>query len=149
MPIIAADQISGPVVATNKLVEVAVGLIIRDNQCLLAKRPKHVHQGGLWEFPGGKIDAGEAVDAALHRELNEELGISVIASHPLFTIEHQYPDKSVKLHIWRVSEFDGQACGREGQLVRWFAFDELAGLEFPEANREILEYVASLEENDS
>ena len=100
-------------------VHVAVGVIFnsQQNQILIAKRPEHLHQGGLWEFPGGKVSAGERVDQALKRELFEELGITVIEAQPLMAVQHDYSDKQVFLDIWTVTQFTGNAQGAEGCLL--------------------------------
>lgn len=123
----------------NSLVHVAVG-VIEDahGRILIARRPEHVHQGGLWEFPGGKVDAGEDVITALRRELHEELGIDVLKTWPLITIKHDYGDKQVRLDVHRVTGFLGEAHGKEGQPVKWVAVSELNTLEFPAANRGII-----------
>lgn len=122
-----------------KRVHVAVAVITNsDGQILIAKRPEHVHQGGLWEFPGGKVEAGEQLEAALQRELQEELGIELQACQPLLEINHDYSDKQVFLDVWLVTEFSGQAYGREQQPVRWVAAEALAEYQFPEANQPIL-----------
>lgn len=123
----------------NSLVHVAVG-VIEDTQgrILIARRPEHVHQGGLWEFPGGKVAEGEDVIAALHRELHEELGIEVRQTQPLITIQHDYGDKQVCLDVHRVTAFKGLAHGKEGQPVKWLAIAELDAMEFPAANRSII-----------
>jgi 8-oxo-dGTP diphosphatase len=122
-----------------KLIHVAVGVIVgSDGKILIAKRPQTAHQGGLWEFPGGKVDAGESVQQALCRELKEELAISVIASEPLIQIRHHYPDKSVLLDVYKVTHFEGQPCGAEGQPICWVSVDELGNYEFPAANKPII-----------
>lgn len=123
----------------SRVVRVAVG-VIQDGagRILIARRPDHVHQGGLWEFPGGKVDEGEALVDALRRELDEELAIQVCASESLIEIRHDYPDKSVLLQVCRVTRFDGTPRGNEGQPVRWVTPDELPGYAFPEANRPII-----------
>ena len=105
---------------------------------LIARRPAHVHQGDLWEFPGGKLEAGESVQAGLARELEEELGILPERSRPLIRIHHDYSDKSVLLDVWRVEGFRGTPHGREGQPVRWLAPEALDPNEFPAANRPII-----------
>lgn len=88
----------------TKLLHVAVGVIVgSDGKILIAKRPQTTHQGGLWEFPGGKVDTGESVQQALARELKEELAIDVITSEPLIQIRHHYPDKSVLLDVYKDS----------------------------------------------
>ncbi len=123
----------------TRVVRVAVG-VIQDTagRILIARRPDHVHQGGLWEFPGGKVDEGETLVDALFRELDEELAIQVRASEPLIEIRHDYPDKSVLLQVCRVTRFEGIARGNEGQPVRWVSPEELPDYAFPEANRPII-----------
>lgn len=114
--------------------------VIRDPQgrILIAKRPDHTHLGGLWEFPGGKLEAGEQRFDGLRRELQEELGVTVTAARPLLDIRHDYPDKSVRLDVWLVTGFSGEAHGAEGQPVRWVAPAELNDYSFPAANTPIV-----------
>lgn len=119
--------------------EVAAGVIHGENgRILIARRPDHVHQGGLWEFPGGKLEPGETVEEALRRELREELDIEVLESTPLIRIHHTYPDRNILLHVHRVGRFRGQAKGMQGQTVLWVAPEELPDFEFPAANRPIV-----------
>lgn len=120
-------------------IHVAVAVIENARgEILLARRPEHVHQGGLWEFPGGKVEPGEDIRAALDRELHEELGITAKAAHPLLRVQHDYPDKSVLLDVWRVSAIHGTPHGREGQRVLWVARGELRNYQFPKANAPIV-----------
>lgn len=105
-----------------------------DAQILLAKRPDHLHQGGKWEFPGGKVEKGEAVTSALIRELKEEIGITATKLSPLIQIHHDYTDKSVFLDVWDVLDFEGEPKGMEGQLIEWVPVAELTDYEFPAAN---------------
>lgn len=139
---------------TTQVVHVCVAVIARLNstsgetEILIAKRPDHVHQGGLWEFPGGKVELGESIIDALDRELFEELDIKikplseairgVEAYRPLIQIRHDYPDKSVFLDVWRVQSFSGEPKGKEGQKVCWVNMNELQGYAFPEANKPII-----------
>lgn len=106
----------------------------REGKVLLAKRPAHLHQGNKWEFPGGKVEAGEGAEQALSRELREELGITPVVSRPLIQVLHHYPDKSVFLDVWEVVAFSGQPVGREGQRVEWIDSSALPDYEFPAAN---------------
>jgi len=123
----------------TKLVHVAVGVVVNtDGKILIAKRPLSAHQGGLWEFPGGKVDAGETIEQALVRELQEELAIDVLASQPLIQIRHHYPDKSVLLDIHKITQFLGAPIGNEGQPIQWVDAKELSNFEFPAANRPII-----------
>ncbi|NQD95636.1 Nudix family hydrolase [Pseudomonas sp. CrR25] len=122
-----------------KRIHVAAAVIRgTDGRILIAKRADDQHQGGLWEFPGGKVEAGESVREALTRELEEELGIRPSAARPLIQVRHDYPDKQVLLDVWDVSAFTGQAHGAEGQPLAWVAPRQLAGYPFPAANRPIV-----------
>ncbi len=118
---------------------VVIGVIVNGaGEILLAKRAAHQHQGGLWEFPGGKLEIGEAPLAGLWRELQEELGISIIKAQPLIQIHHEYPDKTVLLDVFRVSEFDGIPLGREGQPLAWVRPSDLNHYPLPAANTPIV-----------
>ena len=130
-----------------------VAAVIYDNcdsrQILIAKRPKHVHQGGLWEFPGGKVSEGETASQALSRELLEELAISIVDYKPLMQVFHDYQDKQVFLDIWSVTSFKGEARGAEGQECRWVNIRDIvaenSNYQFPAANRAILDKLGSIE----
>lgn len=122
-----------------RTVHVAVGVIIgSDGNILIAKRPDKAHQGGLWEFPGGKVEPGETLMAALKRELFEELSIEVLATEALIKIRHDYGDKIVLLDVHKVTAFSGEPCGNEGQPIAWVAKQDLCNYEFPAANRPII-----------
>jgi 8-oxo-dGTP diphosphatase len=122
-----------------KRVHVAAAVIRgADGRILIARRADTQHQGGLWEFPGGKVEEGETVEAALGRELLEELGIVVGASRPLIKVQHDYPDKQVLLDVREVSAFTGEPHGAEGQPLRWVTPRELGDFDFPAANRPIV-----------
>lgn len=105
---------------------------------LIGRRHEHLHQGSLWEFPGGKIEPGETAQDALWRELREELGIEVRRARPLIRVYHDYGDRSVWLDVWRVEAFTGTPQGREGQPLAWVGPDDLSRYAFPAANRPIL-----------
>ena len=119
---------------------IAVGVILDQTaeKVLVARRPQHLHLGGLLEFPGGKLDPGETVRHALARELSEELNINVTSARPLIQIKHEYPDKAVLLDVWLVTGWSGMPAGREGQEIMWLQRSALAKSEFPEANRPII-----------
>ena len=89
---------------------------------------------GRWEFPGGKVAAGESEEAALARELQEELGIEVIAAHPLMRLTHRYPDRHVELSMWVVERYQGEPQPRDGQRLKWVARSRLAGEDLLEAD---------------
>lgn len=117
-----------------------VAAIIRDSsgRVLLSQRPQHKHQGGLWEFPGGKLEPGETPHQALVREIDEELGLSVIASRPFMTISHDYPDLCVRLMFREASQWTGEPHGREGQPLAWKELAALQAQDFPRANQPLL-----------
>lgn len=121
------------------VVEVAAGVIFdKAGRVLIAKRADHLHQGGFWEFPGGKLEPGETSRQALDRELYEELGITVQTADPLIQLRHDYPDRAIHLDVWRVDEFTGEPHGQEGQPVRWVAKESLLEYDFPAANQPIV-----------
>ncbi|GIU27321.1 8-oxo-dGTP diphosphatase MutT [Shewanella schlegeliana] len=128
----------------SKQIHVAVGVIQDSNdRILIAKRPHHLHQGGKWEFPGGKVEKQETTSEALIRELKEEVNLDVASTTPLMEIHHDYGDKKVFLDVHRVTNFSGIAIGVEGQRVEWVKISQLSQYEFPEANKVILEKILS------
>ena len=130
------------VLSDRNLIHVAVAVIYgEDGRLLLARRPADKHQGGLWEFPGGKVEPGECVQSALQRELQEELAIQVSELKPLISVRHDYPDKSVLLDTWIVSGISGEPRGNEGQPIQWVQPEQLRELNFPEANKSIINAV--------
>lgn len=93
---------------------------------------------GLWEFPGGKIGAGESPVEALYRELEEELGIRIASSRPFMDLFHEYPDRTVQLEFFVVSEWHGEPTGREGQRIRWVQVSELDAAELLPADAPVV-----------
>ena len=122
----------------SEYIHVVAAAIVQNNRVLIARRPEDVHQGGKWEFPGGKVKGDESVTDALVRELKEELGIKATDFRPLIKIRHDYPEKKVFLDIWQVDKFQGEAYGKEGQPVAWVLLETLDQYEFPAANFPIL-----------
>jgi mutator protein MutT len=123
----------------SPIIQVAAGLISRDGCYLIARRKAGVHLGGFWEFPGGKREPGESLKACLRRELREELGIEVTPPVPFRVISHAYPDKTVELHFFRCAIMAGKEQALGCDEVRWVAAGELAGFEFPPADRPLVE----------
>jgi len=121
-------------------IHVAVGVIFREGRVLIARRPDHVHQGGLLEFPGGKVESSETVQQALVREIREETGLRISPDtlEPVIGIRHDYGDKRVFLDVWETSVAEGNSEGREGQEIRWLDVGDLADVDFPAANRPII-----------
>ncbi|WP_438971622.1 8-oxo-dGTP diphosphatase MutT [Methylophaga sp.] len=121
-------------------IDVAVAILLNpEKQVLTSWRQPHQHQGGLWEFPGGKREPEETIFEALKREIREELAVSVEQAEPFVHIEHDYGDKKVRLDVWLVSRFIGEPQGNEGQPLKWQAVTELKAAEFPAANSAIIE----------
>jgi len=123
----------------SALIHVAVAIITnQQHEVLISLRHKDAHQGGLWEFPGGKLEHGESVLEALKREIKEELNILIHNASPFKSIHHQYSDKAVLLDFWQVESFTGKPQGVEGQQIKWQAINNLNTHDFPAANRVII-----------
>lgn len=109
----------------EKIIDVAVGVLLRpDGTVLLGNRPADKPWPGWWELPGGKLEPGESVMQALTRELHEELGIQIHTATPWVTYVHTYPTTTVRLAFCRVTGWDGEPQGLEGQLLRWVPLTE-------------------------
>ena len=111
-----------------------------EGRLLLAQRPAHKHLGGFWEFPGGKIEPGETTEAALHREIAEELGCAIVLGEALGAVTHAYAEITVCLHPFRARLAVGSPPPetREHAALRWVAAGELNTLKLPEADTPIL-----------
>lgn len=114
----------------------AVALIDPDGRVLLAQRPEGKSLAGLWEFPGGKVEPGESPEAALIRELREELGIETKASclAPLTFASHSYDDFHLLMPLFACRRWDGMATGREGQTLAWVRPERLRDYPMPPAD---------------
>ncbi len=119
-------------------IEVSAALIFRDGKLLITRRPAQSHLGGLWEFPGGKREAGETFEQCLIREIREELGVEISVGELFEEISHDYPEKSVRLKFFICQLLSGkpQPLGCAG--VKWVAETELAGFQFPAADARLL-----------
>lgn len=124
---------------SSRVVQVAAGLISRDGQYLIARRKAGDHLGGLWEFPGGKREPGESLEACLRRELREELDIEITAPVLFRIIRHDYPEKTVELNFFHCSIAAGEERPLGCDEVRWVAAGELGSFEFPPADRPLIE----------
>lgn len=127
----ASDHTSDPVLVVAGILRDPAGRI------LVSRRRPGTHLEHLWEFPGGKLEPGEEPAAALSRELNEELGIQVLASAPLLSVTHHYPDKSIRLWLYEITAHSGTPQGLEGQPLMWVDSTALAGLDMPAADRPV------------
>jgi 8-oxo-dGTP diphosphatase len=119
-------------------IDVAAGLVFRDGKLLIAQRHAEAHLGGLWEFPGGKREAGETYEKCLARELREELGIEVDVGELVESLTHEYPDKTVHLQFYhcRWKEHEPQALGCAA--FKWVHPHELSLYAFPAADERLL-----------
>lgn len=129
----------------TKHIQVAVAVVMNpQDEIFISRRSATQHQGNKWEFPGGKVEPNEAVEAALQREIQEELGITIQTYTHLLDITHEYPAeahsaaKTVTLHVYTVTQWQGEPRGAEGQTTCWVKRQALAELEFPIANRAII-----------
>jgi 8-oxo-dGTP diphosphatase len=116
---------------------VTAAVIEREGQFLVTRRLAGTHLAGCWEFPGGKCDADEPLDACLHREILEELDASVRVGQEIHRVAHAYPERIVELHFFRC-ELLSEPRPVLGQEMRWVARGDLASLEFPRADVELI-----------
>ncbi|WP_250473106.1 NUDIX domain-containing protein [Caballeronia sp. GAFFF1] len=139
-----ASDVAGDIAPDGrKVTEVAVGVMVQPGgRYLLAQRPEGKPYEGYWEFPGGKLEPGESVEAALGRELHEELGIDVTACALWRTLEHDYPHAYVRLFFCKVMEWTGTPRGREGQAIAWQTLPVEVGPLLPAAIP-VLEWLAA------
>lgn len=117
---------------------IVVGVLRRDHQVLIAQRQRHQAYADYWEFPGGKVEAGEGLEDALVREFKEEVGVKTNLWRPLIVIPWEYEHASVLLNVFVCDEFEGEPHGAEGQTVKWVAEQTLENYPFPEANQGIV-----------
>ena len=128
--------------AARPLIPVCAAVIVRNRAVLLAQRPAGTHLAGAWEFPGGKLHPGEAVETALRREIREELGVTVTGCRRVTSLRHDYPEKTVLLHFLTcVLPVAAEPQGLEGQAVAWFERKELAHLNLAPADRRFVRWV--------
>ena len=122
----------------SKIVEVSAALIFHGGKLLITQRHAKAHLGGLWEFPGGKREPGESFEACLVREIREELGVKISVGKLFEELTHDYPEKSVHLKFFDCQLLDGQPQPLDCAAVKWVAKTELAGFDFPAADRQLL-----------
>ena len=114
---------------------VAAALFDHAGRVLIAQRPAGKALAGRWEFPGGKVDAGESEHGALRRELREELGIEVLAARPFMRLAHAYEDRDVELSLWIVERFAGEPRSLDAQRLKWVSPAALAAEDILEADQ--------------
>ena len=121
-----------------KTIVVTAAILRNGERYLVTKRAPGTHLAGVWEFPGGKCDAEEALTDCMARELREELGINARVGAEIFTTTHDYPDRRVELHFFECSSPD-EPTPLLGQEMRWVDRAELSDLEFPPADAELIQ----------
>ena len=120
------------------MVTVVAAIIRRNNKILITRRFANVHLAGFWEFPGGKVERDESLETALVREISEELGLRIQVDNEFFTIQHDYPDRSVRLHFFNCSIIAGDPQALEVAAMRWVEARELKEFQFPPADVELI-----------
>jgi 8-oxo-dGTP diphosphatase len=120
------------------IVRVVAAIIRRNGLVLITRRPNNVHLAGLWEFPGGKVEADESLQTALTREIREELGVEIEVLAERFHIQHDYPTRSVELHFFEARIVTGEPKPLDVADIRWVRPGDLDQFDFPEADRELI-----------
>jgi 8-oxo-dGTP diphosphatase len=121
-----------------KAIDVAAGLVFRQGRLLITQRLAQTHLGGLWEFPGGKREAPETFEQCLARELQEELGITVLVGPLIDSLAHAYPEKTVRLNFYRCEWIGGEPQRLGCADFRWIGAEQLGDFEFPPADERLL-----------
>lgn len=120
-------------------IDVCAAVVTRGRRFLLATRPDGAHLAGHWEFPGGKVHAGETLGACIIREIEEELGVTVADPAEMAVVEHEYPEKRIRLHFMRCTLAESaELKPQDGQRAGWFTPEEMAGLNLAGADREFV-----------
>ena len=119
---------------------VTAAIVERDGCYLVTRRQRGVHLEGHWEFPGGKCEAGESLASCLVRELREELDVGAVVGREVLRTFHEYPDRRVELHFFEC-QIEGLPVPQQGQEMRWVPRPELAALDFPAADAELIAWL--------
>ena len=119
-------------------IDVVAAIIRQNGRILITQRRDDVHLARLWEFPGGKVEPDESLEVALQREIVEELGIEIRVDDEFFTIDYEYPAKSVRLHFFNCSVIEGEAKPLEVADLRWVKPEDIQNYQFPPADVELL-----------
>ena len=137
-PSAARKQIENWRLKIGNQIEVSAALIFRAGRLLITQRHAQAHLGGLWEFPGGKREAGETAEQCLVREIREELGMEIAVGGLFAEISHAYPEKTVRLKFFVCEIISGKPQALDCAAVQWAAKNELANFEFPAADAGLL-----------
>ena len=123
-------------------VHVTAGIIWRQDGCLLiTRRPEGRHLSGYWEFPGGKQEGHESLEACIAREIKEELGLDIQVARHLLSVPYEYDIKRITLHVFHCLPKGGQPRSLEGQDMRWIRLEELSSYAFPPADRRVIQFL--------
>jgi len=143
--VILLSQLASRVIAMAKPhFHVTAGLLWKDGKLLITRRPEGSHLAGYWEFPGGKQEPGESLEACLEREFLEELGMKVKAVEHLLEIDHDYESKSITLHLFRCSWLDGEPVPMGCDDLRWVRPEELSDFQLPPPDLQLLPAIRNL-----
>ena len=118
--------------------QVTAGILRRNGRVLITKRPEGKHLAGLWEFPGGKQENGETLEACLKREIKEELDIEVRVDKHLYTVHHEYEDRRISLHLFLCTHLKGDLKPLDSQEIKWVLHEDLSQYHFPPPDLKIL-----------
>ncbi|HEX5411955.1 MAG TPA: (deoxy)nucleoside triphosphate pyrophosphohydrolase [Terriglobia bacterium] len=127
----------------RKPILVTAGIIVRGEEVLICQRHRIDPYGLQWEFPGGKVEDSESMEASLERELCEELGIEAKIGEEVYRLRHRYPDRYVEVVFFRVGSFQGDVANRVFESIEWVPRRKLAGYNFLEADRELIARIAA------
>ena len=138
---------SGPLLDPGmSVIDVSAGLVFGNGRLLITQHPPGGHLAGLWEFPGGKLEAGETFEAALVRELREELDIEVEVGREFCRVQHAYPQREVRLRFFVCRILSGSPKPIGCSAVEWVGPQDLSRFEFPEADRQLLDQLPNAPE---
>jgi 8-oxo-dGTP diphosphatase len=126
----------------SRLIVVAAAVVEQDDCFLLTRRLEGTHLAGCWEFPGGKCEPGEPHEDALAREFEEELGVAIVVGRHILSTTHAYADRTVELHFYE-ARLLGSPVPQLGQEMRWVPREDLAAVEFPEADAALIKLLES------
>jgi mutator protein MutT len=119
-------------------IDVVAAIIRKDDEILITQRLDNVHLARFWEFPGGKVEAGESFEVALQREIQEELGIKIRVKDEFLTLDYDYPAKSVRLHFFICTVLQGDPKAIDVADLRWVKPHDIGNYQFPPADAELI-----------
>ncbi|MDR3456197.1 MAG: 8-oxo-dGTP diphosphatase MutT [Verrucomicrobiae bacterium] len=138
------DDLKTSRIVNRNCIEVSAALIFHGGKLLITQRQAGSHLGGLWEFPGGKREAGETFEACLVREIREELGVEIAVGELFEEVRHDYPEKSVHLKFFLCKLIAGEPQALDCAAVKWIDRAGLGAQEFPAADARLLERLKAI-----